>query len=192
MAGIKIRKIGTLGVIASLLICSAGLRLVGVSSIAIASSENGQLPANEPAVANSTQSDGEIDALLSSFKSRKQQLDLADARITARQEKLESAEAAIALKIKELAEAETRLRELLAIADSASEDDVARLTSVYENMKPKAAAVVFEEMEPAFAAGFLARMRPDAAAAVMAGLKSKTAYAVSVVLAGRHTEFQTK
>ncbi len=163
-----------------------------MSSVAIAANEGGQLPANEPSTAQSSQGDEDLDVLLSSFQSRKEALDLADARISERQEKLDQAEAAIALKIGELAEAEARLRELLAIADSASEDDVARLTTVYENMKPKDAAVVFEEMEPAFAAGFLARMRPDAAAAVMAGLESKTAYAVSVVLAGRHTEFQTK
>ena len=192
MSNIKLRKIGTLTVIASLLVCSAGLRVIGISSVAIASNAANAMPATEPRTESRPQTDADLDALLSSFQAREASLDLEDARLSKRSEKLEHAEAAIVAKLKELEEAESRLRDLLAIADSASEDDVARLTTVYESMKPKDAAVVFEEMEPAFAAGFLARMRPDAAASVMAGLKAKTAYAVSVVLAGRHTEFQGK
>ena len=192
MRVIKVQKFGTLTVIASLLICSAGLRLVGVSSVAIASSNEGLVPATEPATQLNSPGGAELDILLKSFQTRVENLEQEDARLAARSKKLQEAEVVISLKLEELVAAETRLRDLLAIADSASEDDVARLTTVYENMKPKNAAIIFEEMEPAFAAGFLARMRPDAAAAVMAGLKSKTAYAVSVVLAGRHTEFQIK
>ncbi|MGB7317241.1 MAG: hypothetical protein WBC85_04670 [Planktotalea sp.] len=188
----RFRKLGTLSVIASLLICSAGLRLIGVSSVAIAASGDGTVPAVEPALQPANRDDPGLEALLASIQEREASLDLQDTRLSARSEQLKNAEAAIAEKMNELTAAEARLRDLLAIADSASEDDVARLTTVYENMKPKDAALVFEEMEPAFAAGFLSRMRPDAAASVMAGLEAKTAYAISVVLAGRHAEFQTE
>jgi flagellar motility protein MotE (MotC chaperone) len=183
---------GTLTVIATLLIFSAGLRLIGASTEAFAlDGQNGPL-------ANATTGDAvvaqnaEMDLLLTSFQLREQKIKVEEARISARVKTLEQAERTIAEKITQLEDAEARLRELLAIASSASEDDVARLTAVYENMKPKDAAVVFEEMEPAFAAGFLARMRSDAAASIMAGLAPKTAYAISVVLAGRHSEIKRK
>lgn len=188
----KTRKIGTLSVIASLLICSAGLRVVGISSVAIAAVDQGRPPAVEPNSQKLTEGGADLDALLESFKVREATLESEEALLNERAEKIERMQLALSKKLQELDEAEASLRELLAIADSASEDDVARLTTVYENMKPKNAAIVFEEMEPAFAAGFLARMRPDAAASVLAGLKPKTAYAISVVLAGRHSEISKK
>ncbi|MDH3263637.1 MAG: hypothetical protein OEM24_06540, partial [Paracoccaceae bacterium] len=85
-----------------------------------------------------------------------------------------------------MAEAERNLRDLLTLADTAAEEDVARLTAMYEAMKPAEAAAVFEQMDPDFAAGFLGRMRADAAAAVLSGLPPEKAYALSVVLAGRN------
>ncbi|KIN65935.1 hypothetical protein Z945_982 [Sulfitobacter noctilucae] len=85
-----------------------------------------------------------------------------------------------------LEEAEANLRRTLSLTDGAAEDDLARLTAVYENMKPKDAAALFATMEPDFAAGFLGRMRPDYAAAVMTGLPPDVAYSISVILAGRN------
>ncbi|MBV1868356.1 MAG: hypothetical protein KUG69_10705 [Marinosulfonomonas sp.] len=82
--------------------------------------------------------------------------------------------------------AEEKLAATIATSETAAESDLARLTSVYENMKPKDAATLFEEMNPNFAAGFMGRMRPDAAAQIMAGLAPKTAYSISVILAGRN------
>jgi flagellar motility protein MotE (MotC chaperone) len=192
MTLIKSRKIGTLSAIAGLLICSAGLRIVGISSVAIAAVDQGGAPAIEPTMQKPSGENLDLDALLESFKVRETTLEAEEARLSERAEKIEKMHDALGAKLQELSDAEVALRGLLAIADSASEDDVAQLTTVYENMKPKNAAIVFEEMEPAFAAGFLARMRPDSAAAVMAGLKPKTAYAVSVVLAGRHSEISKK
>ena len=83
--------------------------------------------------------------------------------------------------------AEEELRTTLAMADGATEADVDRLTTVYEQMKPKESAALFEEMDPNFAAGFLARMRPEAAAGIMAGLSPEAAYTISVVMAGRNS-----
>ena len=78
------------------------------------------------------------------------------------------------------------MRATLSLADEASEKDILRLTSVYENMKPKDAAILFEQMEPNFAAGFLGRMRPDIAAEILSGLSPEVAYSISVILAGRN------
>jgi hypothetical protein len=83
-------------------------------------------------------------------------------------------------------EAEERLRGLMTLAEDSAEGDLAQLTSVYENMKPKEAALLFERMSPDFAAGFLGRMRPEAAAAIMSGLPPELGYSISVLLAGRN------
>lgn len=182
--------IGAMTVIAALLFVSAALRLLGVSNVAFALDGQGESQNNASIAVDWPEQDGNLGVLLSSFQSREQRIKAEEQRISKRLEQLIQAEASIASQLAKLEEAELQLRKLLSIADSASEDDVARLTSVYENMKPKAAAIVFEEMAPEFAAGFLARMRPDAAALVMAGLNPQTAYAVSVVLAGRHIDVE--
>ena len=86
----------------------------------------------------------------------------------------------------ELKTAEEELRAVLALADGAAEGDLARLTAVYESMKPKDAIPLFEKMAPEFAAGFLGRMRPDAAGAILSGLPPDSAYSISAILAGRN------
>jgi flagellar motility protein MotE (MotC chaperone) len=74
----------------------------------------------------------------------------------------------------------------LALADGAAEDDLVRLTAVYEAMKPADAAALFQTMAPEFAAGFLGRMRAEAAAAVISGMTPESAYSISVLIAGRN------
>lgn len=122
-----------------------------------------------------------------------------ETRVTAREAELEDrlqalavAEAQIARNMAALEEAETRLSATMAHASTAAEDDIQRLTTVYENMKPKQAAPVFAAMDPKFAAGFLGRMRPDVAAAILAGLEPETAYAISALLAGRNADAPTE
>ncbi len=134
----------------------------------------------------------DLQILVTALQERKRKLDQREAQIEDRVKALEIASGAIDRKLKALVEAEERLGATLALADGASEDDLTRLTDVYEKMKPKDVAALFEEMEPGFAAGFLARMRPDAAAGVMAGLSPKVAYTISVVLAGRNASVPKK
>jgi flagellar motility protein MotE (MotC chaperone) len=129
---------------------------------------------------------GEVDGLLAALRLREARLAQAEARIDERARALAVAEEEVARGLARMAEAEAGLRGLLALADTAAEEDVARLTAMYEAMKPAEAAALFAEMEPGFAAGFLGRMRPDAAGALLAGLPPEKAYALSVVLAGRN------
>jgi flagellar motility protein MotE (MotC chaperone) len=96
------------------------------------------------------------------------------------------ADQAISKRMEELQTAEEELRKTLQIADGAAENDLARLTAVYEAMKPADAAGLFQTMAPEFAAGFLGRMRPEIAASVMAGMKPDKAYSISVLIAGRN------
>ena len=118
-----------------------------------------------------------------------------EARVTAREKQIAMRTKALAVANTEiqkrlvvLEQTEEALRATLSLADSAAENDIAKLTAVYENMKPKDAAALFEAMEPKFAAGFLGRMRPDAAAAIMTGLTPESAYTISVILAGRNAK----
>lgn len=120
-------------------------------------------------------------------------LDLRQVRLEARERHIEDrmqalnvAQVAYEANIERLIAAENALQATMSRSSTAAEDDLTRLTSVYENMKPKDAAALFETMDNEFAAGFLGRMRPDAAAAVFAGLEPETAYRISIVLAGRN------
>lgn len=124
--------------------------------------------------------------MMISLQERKAKLDRREEMINERLKTLEAVDAEVTNKLQEITNTEEQLRQMLTIADKAAEEDILRLTQVYENMKPKEAAKLFEEMDPNFAAGFLGRMRPDAAAAIMAGLTAEAANLYSVILAGRN------
>ena len=130
--------------------------------------------------------------MLTAFREREARLTARETELEDRMRALEIADAAVEKKLVALLEAEEKLKATLSLADGASENDLTRLTTVYEQMKPKDAAALFEEMAPEFAAGFLARMKPDAAAAVMAGLDPNTAYSISVIMAGKNATVPQK
>jgi flagellar motility protein MotE (MotC chaperone) len=123
---------------------------------------------------------------------RQAELDTRAAELADLEATLALARSQVEARMQDLAAAEEELSGLIAIAEGAAEDDLARLTAVYEKMKPKEAALVFEAMAPDFAAGFLARMRPDAAAEILAGLRPEAAYTISVLLAGRNANAPTE
>jgi len=130
--------------------------------------------------------------LLIAFQAREARLIERESQIEARLQALRVAEAEISEKLTALESAETSLAATLAIADGAAEDDLAQLTSVYENMKPQYTSALCEQMAPEFSAGFMGRMRPEAAAAIMTNLEPATAYTISVLLAGRNASAPTE
>ncbi len=125
-------------------------------------------------------------SLLAALHEREQQLDARQEQIASRLQALAVAESKMQENTAALVRAEQRLAATLAIADQASEKDLASLTAVYENMKAKNAADLFSNMAPDFAAGFLSRMRADSAAGIMSNLPPESAYAISVVIPGRN------
>ncbi len=125
-------------------------------------------------------------ALAEALLTRETQVRAQELALEDRLAALALAEEAIALRLTELQTAETDLKKTLSIADGAAEEDLARLTAVYEAMKPADAARIFGTMAPEFAAGFLGRMRPEAAAAVMADMTPDNVYSISVLIAGRN------
>ena len=184
--GMRKAGIGALPILAGLLMASGLLRLGDGTGQAIAR-EIGQITAMDHSGAAAVCTpDEDVAAVLAALQDREDRLAAREDAIAKREMMLEQADARIREQMELLTSAEAELDEMLKLADTAADDDLARLTAVYENMKPKDAAALFEQMAPQFAAGFLGLMRPDAAASIMTGLKPETAYSVSVMLAGRH------
>ncbi len=179
---------GTLLAIALLLASSAVVRLYGVTGQALARgvAEAQETGAPDEATPKVCQSEADMAALLSTLLERERAVEAREAALADRARALDLAESEVRENLEALTAAEEALRGTMALAQTAAEDDIARLTSVYENMKPRDAAALFQAMAPEFAAGFLGRMRPEAAAGIMAGLPAETAYGISVVLAGRN------
>lgn len=173
---------GLLFVIAAVLGSSALLRLSEGAGLAfaLAAGAEGEAPAQE-----CTSEPGAM-ALLAELRTREQRVSEQEGLLADRAQALRLAEQKIEERLAALVSAEQELARTVSIADQAADDDVQRLVTLYENMKPKEAAPLFEEMAPDFAAGFLAKMRPEAAAGILAGLDPKTAYSISVILAGRN------
>jgi flagellar motility protein MotE (MotC chaperone) len=130
----------------------------------------------------------DLAAALSALRERHADLDKREIALEERMRALATAEGMLSEQLAALRDAEERLRGLMTLAEEAAEGDLAQLTSVYENMKPKEAALLFERMSPAFAAGFFGRMRADSAAAIMSGLPPDMAYSISVLVAGRNAD----
>ena len=174
---------GALVILALLFACSGALRMGAGAGVAMASGPEVPLAGEGAAPLNCPEPPL---ALAEALSKRAAHVASQEAALADRMAALALAESAIAARITEMAAVEAQLAQTLSLADGAAEDDLVRLTAVYEAMKPKDASALFETMAPEFAAGFLGRMRPDAAAAVMTGLSPKAAYGISVLLAGRN------
>ncbi len=180
---------GSLFLIGSFLITSALIRVGTEAGQAWARETPADVQAKSlPGEPQACEPTPDIKVILDALQDREQALKLREHQIEDRMQALSVADREIEKKLVALTEAEGELRAMIALSETAAEDDLIKLTSVYENMKPKDAAALFEEMAPDFAAGFLGRMNPGAAAGIMAGLSPQTAYTVSVILAGRNVE----
>ncbi|MEL6642552.1 MAG: hypothetical protein AAFQ79_01345 [Pseudomonadota bacterium] len=177
---------GALFVLALTFLGSGILRIADGTAMAIAREGAETGAAEDTADSPTPAAQPGLSEALAAIREREAAVTVREAQIEDRLAALDLAEAAIARQLAELEAAEARLMATMAQSERAAEDDLARLTSVYENMKPKDAVPLFQQMSPEFAAGFLGRMRPDAAAEIMAGLSPDTAYTISVLLAGRN------
>lgn len=191
MIRLRRKRRGTLHLLAGLMVLSAVLRLAPGASLAMAedvepaaTSETDESPDESLGLANS--------ALIDALQDRETALALREAQIADRMQALRVAEAEVADQLAALETAEQALRQTMAEVESASQTDLARLATVYENMKPREAAPLFAQMPPGFAAGFLGLMAPEAAAPIMAELPPDVAYSISVMLAGRNANAPTE
>lgn len=172
-------KIGVLTTVGLLFAGSAVMRS-GISvqaAIANAPAQDAALSCDLPA---------ESDEVLAAFSARDSALTEMEQTLAEKERELIVAEQEIAARLIELQAAEQALAQTLSLADGAAENDINRLTEVYENMKPRDAAILFAEMAPEFSAGFLIRMAPESAAGILAGLEPNVAYSISIAMAARH------
>lgn len=176
---------GVLWIIALLFAMSGTIKLVETGGFAVAkqmlASDAGDAKGQDDCV-----TEPGLMELHAQLQLRQSQLSDREGLVLDREQAIKLAEKRIESRLTELVAAEQALSKTVSIADKAADEDVTRLVTLYENMKPKQAAPLFEEMAPEFAAGFLGRMRPASAAAVMASLDPKTAYTISVMMAGRN------
>lgn len=180
---------GSILLISTLLVGSAALRIAVGAGAAVAEGDF----ANQLLLPNSTsdkplqsQDQAKLGTLLEALKKREDRVAEKEEKLRIKAKALDVAQIEVERRLVALEQAEERLSKTLARAQIGAEEDVVRLTTVYENMKPKEAAALFEAMEPEFAAGFLGRMRPDVAAKIMSGLDPQVAYSISAILAGRN------
>ena len=163
------------------------LRLGDGVGNAFAETAKTEAPAEVPIVmAQTCEPDAGAQAMLATLRERETRLVEQENKAAKREQTLSVARTEIDAKIAALEVAEQKLAQTIALADQASEKDVAKLVAMYETMKPKDAARLFGQMAPDFAAGFLAQMRPETAAAVLAGLDPAKAYTISLMRAGRN------
>lgn len=183
--GRRRRARGALFILSTFLAASAVIRIGDSAAQALAlPSDTTGAPTPRPMSACETPED--LKLLLAALQKRDLKLEEQEAALQTRLHALSVADQEVTRKMTELTQAEDGLRQMIALTESAAENDVSQLTKVYEAMKPKQASVLFEEMDPVFAAGFLARMRPESAADIMAGLSPTAAHGISVILAGRN------
>lgn len=182
------RRRNVLPILSTLLILSGGLRItIGAGEALAAESGPAEVEAPEATIEGSPGED-----ILAAIAAREERLREREALVADRVRALQVAETEVTEQLLALQNAEESLSATIAMAETASETDLTRLSVVYENMAPKDAAALFEQMPPAFAAGFLGMMEPTAAAKIMTALKPETAYSFSVVLAGRNALVPTQ
>jgi flagellar motility protein MotE (MotC chaperone) len=175
-----------LGGVGLIVLCFLGSALLRVSDSGWAMAQSiGEARRSEPET-------GDPEALLAAIRERAANIEREEHRLAERRQTLNVAEAKLAEQLAAFETAQKNLEKTLAMADQAAERDIARMTTVYENRKPKEAARIFERMEVAFAAGLLARMRPDVAAEVLTGMDADAAYAVTVTVASRNAAVPTQ
>ncbi|MCV6823085.1 MULTISPECIES: MotE family protein [Halocynthiibacter] len=176
-------------IVASFFILSALMRLGSGAGPALAREFESLTAPAEPDYCIPT--DG-LEALVTSLQERERNAEKREAEIAERLATLAIAERVYEENMQDLLAAEEALSQTIAQANSAADEDINKLTALYENMKASESAPLFEQMEPDFAAGFIARMRSETAANILASLPAESAYAISVVLAGRNANIQSE
>jgi flagellar motility protein MotE (MotC chaperone) len=185
-------RLAGLTLVSALFVSSGGLRLadldVAASGTALSWMARANAEQREEDPLAAAPEHRTPDALIEALRTREAALDEKERTLEDRAHALDLAAAEVAEQLEALVTAEAALRETLALADGAAQEDLDRLTRMYETMKPKEAAALFETMDPTFAAGFLGQMAPAAAAEIMSGLSPQSAYTISLVLAGRNMQ----
>ncbi|TFL18440.1 MotE family protein [Jannaschia formosa] len=172
--------------VATILTVLALSALARIVSASIATAETDPPPPEPSAAALLCPPSSEVSDLLRAIAVRDAELEERERAVALREQDMRVARQEIRASLDEMTAARSALEARMFVSDRASQEDVTRLVSVYEGMKPKDAALLFETMDADFAAGFLAQMQPEAASAIFSNLTPEKAYALSVWIAGRN------
>lgn len=126
----------------------------------------------------------EID-ILQALGKRREQLDARERGTKEKEALIATAEAKLQGRITQLDDLKKQIETLLQSANKTGDADVARLTKVYENMKPKDAAAVLSTLSDDVRLPIVAQMKDRALASVLAAMPADKARDLTEKLAKR-------
>jgi flagellar motility protein MotE (MotC chaperone) len=125
-------------------------------------------------------------SLLATLRVREAQLDDCMRKIAEKERVIEAAEVRLRDQMAELEGVETRLANLIRVADKASENDVGKLIAAYQTMGGKKAGPIFETIDSTFAAGLISRMDNAPAAEILSAITPEKAYEITILVASQN------
>lgn len=140
---------------------------------------------SEPAPTQ-TPPETDMTSLLATLREREAQLDERMRKMAEKERIIEAAEVRLRDQMAELEGVETRLANLIRVADKASENDVGKLIAAYQTMGGKRAGPIFETMDSTFAAGLISRMENAPAAEILSAISPEKAYEITVLVASQN------
>lgn len=121
--------------------------------------------------------------ILQSLSKRREQLEQRERDLEQREKLLQAAEKKVEEKVTELSSLQKNIEELLGKQQQVENERLTQLVKIYENMKPKDAAVIFNEMNFDVLLSIIDRMAERRVAPILAAMDPVRAREVSARLA---------
>ena len=123
--------------------------------------------------------------VLQSLRSRREVLDAREAELALRESMIAAAQHNLEGRLEEWRRLEGRVSGLLERFESERSEELERLASYYEKMKPKDAARVFNELDMPYLIDIVSRMKDGQVAAIIGKMDTTKAMGLTVELARR-------
>jgi len=123
--------------------------------------------------------------VLQQLAKRREALDARERTISDREALIAAADTKLVARIGQLSDLKKQIEDLLKKADKTGDEDIARLTKVYENMKPKDAAPVMARLSDDVRLPIAAMMKDKALAAILSAMPEEKAQEITEKLAQR-------
>lgn len=123
--------------------------------------------------------------VLQQLAKRREALDARERTVSDREALIAAADAKLAARIGQLGDLKKQIEDLLLKADKTGDEDIARLTKVYENMKPKDAAPVMARLSDDVRLPIAAAMKDKSLAAILSAMPEEKAQEITEKLALR-------
>lgn len=123
--------------------------------------------------------------LLQALSKRRKTLDNRERQLAQRQALLQAAEQQLVSRRAELLDLKQKVERLLKLADKKERNRINKLVKIYENMKPRSAAVIFDGLEHVVLLEVVERMKVRKAAPVIAAMEPAKARRLTKSLAAQ-------